>query len=171
MLFGNIWDRNWILLGPMWTNLSKVRKRMLNTIAFIYCDHIYCDHICVTHRLAARGRPRRGERAAKPTGPGAPYGAWGRRRRPCGFWSALSHRLGRPRAASPRRLGRMLTTFPRGKLPTTRYRLYWKRAPQGLAYPCGLSSIPHLRMTAFVSGDLFMHAKFMIGLALVALNR
>ena len=43
---------------------------------------------------------------------------------PCGFWSALSHRLGQPRAASPRRLGRMLTTFPCGQLPTTRYRLY-----------------------------------------------
>ena len=32
--------------------------------------------------LAARGWPRRGESAAKPTAPGAPYGAWGRRRRP-----------------------------------------------------------------------------------------
>ena len=27
--------------------------------------------------LAVRGRPRRGESAAKPTAPGAPYGAWG----------------------------------------------------------------------------------------------
>ena len=30
-----------------------------------------------TRGLAARGWPRRGESAAKPTAPGAPYGAWG----------------------------------------------------------------------------------------------
>ena len=35
-----------------------------------------------TRGLAARGWPRRGESAAKPTAPGAPYGAWGRQRRP-----------------------------------------------------------------------------------------
>jgi len=52
-----------------------------------------------TRGLAARGWPRRGESAAKPAAPGAVGGAEGA---PCGFWSALSHRLGRPHAARPR---------------------------------------------------------------------
>ena len=74
--------------------------------------------------LAARGRPRRGESAAKPTAPGAPYGAWGHRRRPpvgfgVRFRIALAIRTLRVRAG----WGHMLTTFRRGQMPTTRHRV------------------------------------------------
>ena len=52
-----------------------------------------------SQRAAGQGEAKAQQNPQPQAPPMAPGGA---RRAPCGFWSALSHRLGRPRAANPR---------------------------------------------------------------------
>ena len=98
--------------------------------------HAY-THTCThtVHTYILRGGGREGTAARARRGPPGPRGMGARPpaalllarlrapKAPCGFCSALSHRLGQPRATRPRRLGRMLTTFSCGQMPTTCYRL------------------------------------------------